>query len=345
MTSSSASFLSSLSLSALCSSPLCLLHGIVIIAGVAVLWRHLFVRWVAFLFSLATPTRKLKDLGQWAVVTGATDGIGRALAEEVAVGGKMSVVLLGRNQQKLDETEQELSAKCSGTDVRFKKVCVDLCADNMAEVMSKVKEQISNLDIGLLINNAGMSYPHAMYFNEVSPSLLDDLITLNVRSVLHLSHLVYEGMRARGRGAIVCVGSGAASLPSEPLYAAYTATKAAVASFCTSLQVECASSGVLVQCHAPLLVTTKLSRCKTPNFMTPSAKQYAKCAVQTILSGSASASKGEVVSSPYYVHSWILSVANCLPCAIWNGYRLTQCIDLRRRALKKAEEQKAAGGK
>eukprot|EP00922_Rhytidocystis_sp_ex-Travisia-forbesii_P043125 GHVS01064426.1.p1 GENE.GHVS01064426.1~~GHVS01064426.1.p1 ORF type:complete len:343 (+),score=59.75 GHVS01064426.1:78-1106(+) len=339
------SFLSSVSFSSLCSSPLCLLHGIVVIAGVLVLWRHLFVRWATFLFSLATPPHQLTDFGEWAIVTGATDGIGRALAEEISTKGGMSVVLLGRSEDRLDQTEKELLAKCDGKDVRFKKICVDLCSENMSEVMSKIKAQIANLDIGLLINNAGMSYPHAMYFNEVSPSLLDSLITLNVRAVLHLSHLVYEDMRSRGRGAIVCVGSGAACLPSEPLYAAYTATKAAVASFCTSLQVECASSGVLVQCHAPLLVTSKLSKCKTPNFMTPSAKQYAKCAVQTILTGSPSGSRGNVVSSPYYVHAWIVAVANFLPCAIWNGYRLTQCIDLRKRAMKKAEEQKAAAGK
>eukprot|EP00922_Rhytidocystis_sp_ex-Travisia-forbesii_P049584 GHVS01073781.1.p1 GENE.GHVS01073781.1~~GHVS01073781.1.p1 ORF type:complete len:352 (-),score=59.67 GHVS01073781.1:400-1455(-) len=339
----SSSFLSCLSISSLFSSPLSLLHGIVVVAGVGVLWRHLFVRWASMLVSLGTPSKKLKDFGTWALVTGATDGIGKAMAEEIAVNGRMSVVLVGRNQQKLDDTERELSTKCSDKDVSFKTICVDLSSDDLVGVMAKIKEQISDLDIGLLVNNAGISYPHAMYFNEVSPALLDSLVNLNIRAVLHLSHLLYGDMRSRGRGAIVCVGSGAASLPSEPLYAAYAATKAAVAGFCRSLQVECAGSGILVQCHTPLLVTSKLSKCKTPNFFTPSAKQYAKCAIASIINGSAGVSNGSVVTSPYFVHDWILSITNFLPSAVWNSYRLPQCVDLRRRAMKKAQEQQQKG--
>ncbi|PHJ15368.1 3-ketoacyl- reductase [Cystoisospora suis] len=79
-------------------------------------------------------------------------------------------------------------------------------------------------------------------------------------------------MCERKRGAIICVGSGASEIASDPLYCAYSATKASAEAFCRSLQPECASKNILVQCHVPLLVTTKLSKVRTASLMTPSTK-------------------------------------------------------------------------
>lgn len=98
-------------------------------------------------------------------------------------------------------------------------------------------------------------------FEELPNGLIDDLISVNIRSVYHLTQMVLPGisklynilwmkkinwcifvdvlgMRERMRGAILCIGSGASELPSEPLYAGYVGTKAAIEGFCRSLQVS-----------------------------------------------------------------------------------------------------------
>lgn len=96
------------------------------------------------------------------------------------------------------------------------------------DVVSKMKDlMIQGLDIGILINNVGVTYPRAMYFHEVDEEIWMNLVRVNIQGTSHVTKTVVPGMLARGRGTIVNIASGASVVvPSHPLYAIYAATKA-----------------------------------------------------------------------------------------------------------------------
>lgn len=280
--------------------------------------------------------RNLTRYGEWAVITGASDGIGKATAVQLAKKGYKKFLFIARNEQKLKDTATELEL-VSPSGITVSSLVIDFATESSETIFNKVSDAVKDLSVGILVNNVGISYPHAMYYDELSLSLLDELINVNVRAGLVVTRAVLPGMKARKQGMIVCVGSGASQVPSDPLYAAYAATKAASEAFCRSLQVEAAPYGIDVQCHVPLLVTTKLSKCKTPGLMTPTTKTYAEAAVAT-MSG-ASYCRSPVIS-PYYVHAFILWLAHWMPRTTWDKIRFGQVKSIRNRALKKKEDQK-----
>ncbi|EPT28542.1 putative 3-ketoacyl-CoA reductase [Toxoplasma gondii TgCatPRC2] len=284
-------------------------------------------------------TRKfqLDKFGEWAVVTGATDGIGKAMAIQMAKKG-MKIFLISRNEERLRQTEQDLQAAVPALR-GVKSFAVDFSEGSTESLFQKLDAALKNLDVGILVNNVGVSYPHAMFYDELDLETLDQLINVNVRSTLVTTRVLYPGMVSRRRGAIICVGSGASEIASDPLYCAYSATKGAAEAFCRSLQPECASKNILVQCHVPLLVTTKLSKMRKTNLMTPSTEKYAKAAVAAIENGSL---RGPTTISPYCVHRCIIWLSNAVPRRIWEAAYLPRCLSIRKRALKKKEQQAEA---
>uniref|UniRef100_A0A453P0C9 Uncharacterized protein n=1 Tax=Aegilops tauschii subsp. strangulata TaxID=200361 RepID=A0A453P0C9_AEGTS len=188
--------------------------------------------------------------GPWAVVTGATDGIGRAIAFRLAASG-LGLVLVGRNPDKLAAVSEEIRAKHPKTEVRT--FVLDFASEGLAAGVEALKDSIRGLDVGVLVNNAGVSYPYARYFHEVDEELMRSLIRVNVEGVTRVTHAVLPGMVDRKRGAIVNIGSGAASVvPSDPLYSVYAATKAYVDQFSRCLYVEYKGKGIDVQCQIGL---------------------------------------------------------------------------------------------
>ncbi|CAI9111178.1 OLC1v1011334C1 [Oldenlandia corymbosa var. corymbosa] len=192
------------------------------------------------------PAKNLKKYGSWALVTGPTDGIGKAFAFQFARKG-LNLVLVGRNPDKLREVSESIQAKYGKTQI--KSVVVDFSGD-LDEGVVRIKEAIDGLDIGVLVNNVGLSYPYARYFHEVDDKLLADLIKINVEGTTKVTQAVLPGMLQRKRGAIVNIGSGAAIvIPSDPLYAVYAATKAYIDQLSRCLYVEYKKSGIDVQCQ------------------------------------------------------------------------------------------------
>lgn len=179
------------------------------------------LKWVYINF--LRPPKNIKKYGSWALVTGSTDGIGKAFAFELAKKG-LNLILVGRNPNKLNDVSTEIQSKFPKTQI--KNVVFDLSGD-LSEGIKKIGDVIEGLDVGVLINNAGISYPYARYFHEVDDELLNNLIKVNVEGTTRVTQAVLPGMLKRKKGAIVNIGSGAAIvIPSDPLYAVYAATKA-----------------------------------------------------------------------------------------------------------------------
>ncbi|QDZ18098.1 short-chain dehydrogenase/reductase [Chloropicon primus] len=263
-----------------------------------------------------------KKYGGYVVVTGCTDGIGKAFCEELAKMG-FPLLLISRTESKLQDLAADLEKK--GVDVDY--VAVDFANATQAK-WKQVKAKIESIDVGMLFNNVGVSYPHAQYLHELDEDVVKQLITVNVDCTTRMTKYVLPGMVKRGKGAIVNIGSGAATvLPSDPLYSVYAGTKAYVDQFSKSLSVEYSKHNIDVQVQAPLFVVSKMSKIRRASVTVPSPKGYAKAGLRAI--------GYEVRTSPYWSHSIIWALISALPVSFMDKMRIGMTTDIRRRALRK----------
>ncbi|MDA2892451.1 SDR family NAD(P)-dependent oxidoreductase [Mycolicibacterium sp. BiH015] len=179
--------------------------------------------------------------GPWALVTGASDGIGRALATEIAATG-INVVVCARSQHRLEALAAELRSD-HGIETRV--LTADLCHRSDVD---KVVEQTAALDIGMVVLAAGFGTSGALGSTPLQEEL--DLIAVNISAVLHLSHTFAGRLVARGSGALVLFGSivGWQGVPGQ---ANYAASKAYAQSLAEGLHHELSPSGVDVLAVAP----------------------------------------------------------------------------------------------
>eukprot|EP01053_Blabericola_migrator_P001442 Blabericola_migrator_1__1441@NODE_1379_length_4678_cov_105_607244_g924_i0_p2_GENE_NODE_1379_length_4678_cov_105_607244_g924_i0NODE_1379_length_4678_cov_105_607244_g924_i0_p2_ORF_typecomplete_len312_score48_31adh_short/PF00106_25/1_9e42adh_short_C2/PF13561_6/1_9e30KR/PF08659_10/1_5e12Sacchrp_dh_NADP/PF03435_18/5_8e05Sacchrp_dh_NADP/PF03435_18/1_2e03Shikimate_DH/PF01488_20/0_024Shikimate_DH/PF01488_20/1_3e02DUF1776/PF08643_10/0_0026Polysacc_synt_2/PF02719_15/0_088Amdase/PF17645_1/2_3e03Amdase/PF17 len=295
------------------------------------------ITWTALIKAWAFPRRKLEDLGPWAIVTGCTDGIGRAYATHLAAANTMNLCLMSRSKEKLDTLKDDLVAAGCKRDI----VVLPLdFSDVSEEQWEQVAKELADKEIGLLINNVGVSYPTSLYLHEVSNDLMKTLINVNVVSVFRMTRMVIKGMCDRNRGAVLCVGSISGAIPS-PLLAGYSAVKASVAAFCKSLQAECREHNVIVQCHAPGFVVTKMSKLRKSSFTAPTPDVLARWSLR-ILKGTCLGGllATPTVLSPYPIHAVLMEIASRLPDTMLEKYTLREQLTLRRKY--QAKQAKAA---
>jgi len=268
------------------------------------------------------PAKRLRRYGTWAVVTGATDGIGRAIAFELAK-QKLNVLIISRTDSKLKEVAKEIQQKYG--DVKVDTLAVDYAAlDDAAK--QKIQSKIDDIEVGVLVNNVGLSYTHPEYFHSLSLNDTENLIALNVTSVSFMSHIVLPQMVSRKRGLIVNMSSAAAIVPS-PLLAQYGAVKSYVNKFSHSLSVEYASYGIDVQVQNALYVATKMAKMR-PSLQTPTAGQFARASVRAF--------GYDRQISPYWVHAILIAFIQRMPSFVADSYLMGMHKSIRLRALKKA---------
>ncbi|XP_010556186.1 PREDICTED: very-long-chain 3-oxoacyl-CoA reductase 1-like [Tarenaya hassleriana] len=276
------------------------------------------LRWVYIYF--LRPAKNLREYGSWALVTGPTDGIGKAFAFQLA-GKGFNLVLVGRNPDKLRDVSDAIRSKYGNTQI--KTVVMDFAGD-LDEGVKRIKETIEGLDVGILINNAGISYPYARYFHEVDEELLRNLIKVNIEGTTKVTHAVLPNMLERKRGAIINMGSGAAALiPSYPFYSIYAGAKTYVDQFTKSLHVEYKKSGIDVQCQVPLYVATKMTSIRRASFMVASPEGYARAALRFVGYGPR--------ATPYWPHSLMGSVISALPESIFESFNVKRCLQIRKK--------------
>jgi short-subunit dehydrogenase len=181
--------------------------------------------------------------GKWALITGASAGIGTALARELAAGGA-NLVLTARRRDRLVGLAAELSAKHN---IRTLVCVADLTQPlGPQQIFSFTEEK--GVAIDLLANNAGFgAYGE---FQKIPRERLVEMTQVNVTAVVHLTHLFLPGMVARGSGDILIVASTAAFQP-VPYISTYAATKAFDLLFAEGLAEEVRQYGVRVCALCP----------------------------------------------------------------------------------------------
>src|ERR1700686_2957357 len=176
--------------------------------------------------------------GKWALITGASAGIGVALARELAAGGA-NLVLTARRQERLEELARELTAK--------HKIKTSVFAADLAEVTAPEKifafTRAQGISIELLINNAGFgAYGE---FPSIEVNRLLDMVQVNCAAVVHLTRLYLPEMVERRSGDILILASTAA-FQAVPYISTYAATKAFDLSFAEALAEELKPHGIRV---------------------------------------------------------------------------------------------------
>jgi hypothetical protein len=228
--------------------------------------------------------------GRWALVTGASSGIGRDVARELAARG-VHCVLVARREERLRETARDLTEH-HGVEAEIE--TADLGAPGAAaELYARLTQRGRSIDV--LVNNAGFAV-HGDFLGQ-DVDRVSEMIRVNVIALTELTHLFATSMAERGGGYVLNVAS-IAGLTPVPTYAAYAATKAYVVSLSESLAHELAPRNVRVTLAMPGVTWTEffeVSGQKTTWFGRMTGKKsadVARVAVEALLKGRSSVITG-----------------------------------------------------
>jgi len=253
--------------------------------------------------------KKLKEYGEWAVVTGATDGIGKEYAKQLAADG-LNIVLISRSKNKLEAVSSEIKESFN---VKVKTITYDFSNTSDYE---EIQEVLKDLDIGILINNVGMAYGSIAPFHELDIERIVQIMNVNMISDARMTHIVQKGMVERKRGAIVHISSGSIYLVAASMNV-YPACKLFMKKFTEALMLE--YQGVVDhQLVSPMYVESNMSKMKA-GFTIPTAKHYVSYALRTI--GVAGDTCG------YPTHELLYVILNNIPVFVsqW-GYMLHRSL-------------------
>ncbi|KAI3419649.1 hypothetical protein GPALN_004085 [Globodera pallida] len=265
----------------------------------------LYVKVLQSLFNIFYPylvgrPRNLRELAGenagWAVVTGATDGIGKAYARELAQRG-FDLVLISRSADKLETVATELkqySRESSGhREVQVRTVQFDFTNAKLADYEQHIFAQLNDINVGILVNNVGMSnandYPER--FDKMPMKFFIKFCMhfpiVNTLPVTVLSAFVLRQMVKRGgRGVVVNVSSASAYIKWYQ-YAVYSATKKYIAHLSDILRKEFAADhpNIVIQTVCPMLVATKLTQRTSRDglsLLSAGPGEFAQQAIRTI---------------------------------------------------------------
>jgi short-subunit dehydrogenase len=192
----------------------------------------------------------MKIKGCRALITGASAGLGREFARQLATRAA-SMVLVARREERLHELRHELGQLDPSLNVHIRRT--DLANPAEVDELTAWLER-EKIDVDLLINNAGVG--DFGPFATIDPARLDQILSVNIVVLTRLTRKLLPGMIAKKRGAILNVSSSAGFLPMAG-FAVYAASKAYVTSFSEALRAEVRGQGVHVSTLCPGPVRTE----------------------------------------------------------------------------------------
>jgi len=190
-------------------------------------------------------------LDKTALITGATSGIGKACAKALAKLG-VDLVLTGRRESRLVTLKEKLEEKY---DIEVKILCFDV--SNQIEVEKTLTNLLSEYEIDILINNAGLALGIEK-LDEGSLSNWENMIDTNIKGLLYVSKIIMSQMREKNKGHIINLGS-IAGVMNYPGGNVYSATKSAVHAISESMNIDLVGTKVRVSNIAPGAVQTEFS--------------------------------------------------------------------------------------
>lgn len=270
-----------------------------------------FVKIYQFIASKILNFRVYKRIsGKRVMVTGASDGIGKQLA--IQLSRRFDVILVGRNREKLEAVAKLCANKPEIQVFDFSQDC------DFPEFQN----------IGLLINNCGVSSDHPSYLTE--EKRLEEIISVNCLNTLKITQQVLKGMAKSKCGYVVNIGSMMGDMPS-PLLSVYGASKSFLRSWSESLHHEMMPFCVNVQLMDTAFVATKMSKVRKTSLFCPSAETYAASVL-----GSIGSVKFVV---PYFPHLLLYLLIEMIPNDIFGVFVLFYTYAMRNKALKREKKK------
>jgi len=258
----------------------------------------------------------------WAIVTGATDGIGKEFTLQLAKRG-FNMILISRSQTKLEETVKEIEVYKVQTQIHV----LDFLHASVADY-DAVADMIDTVEgpITVLVNNVGMTHEFPEKYLETDPQVVRDLVSLNITTLNEMTRIVLPIFVEQKLGYMLNMSSASTWVPA-PLLGTYSATKTYVNVFSKIIQQEYARDGIRVEILAPLWVETKLSKMRR-SFFIPSAHEYVSYAMNTL---------GSRIGphAGYLLHDLAQFFITLLPESMAMSQLRTLHQDIRVRALRK----------
>ncbi|XP_077155759.1 17-beta-hydroxysteroid dehydrogenase type 3 isoform X2 [Ranitomeya variabilis] len=211
------------------------------------------------------PPSFFRRMGEWAVVTGAGDGIGKAYSVELANRG-MNIVMISRTFEKMQKIAMEIEQTTR------RKVLIIEADFTKTGIYKHIEENLKGLEIGILVNNVGMLS---------SPDPCRFLATPNNDE---MTRLVLKQMEQRKKGLIVNVSSAFGIFPC-PLYTIYSASKAFITTFSKALQAEYKTKGIIIQAVSPFGVSTPMTKNQNTNIITKSPRDFVRESLNHVTRG------------------------------------------------------------
>uniref|UniRef100_A0A4W5R6N5 Hydroxysteroid (17-beta) dehydrogenase 3 n=1 Tax=Hucho hucho TaxID=62062 RepID=A0A4W5R6N5_9TELE len=247
-------------------------------AAVVVFYGVKMVRFAKMLYPrvcFPQPDSFFTSMGEWAVVTGGSDGIGKAYAFELA-GRGLNVVILSRTKDKLDRVALEIGET---TGQKVKVIVADFTEDDMYE---HIEEKLKGLNISVLVNNVGILPSHIPCKFLQTKDLeqrITKVINCNVKALVKfmLKGILWDFV-------IVNISSGVASVPS-PMYTMYCASKVFVERFSQGLQAEYKANRIMIQAVAPFGVSTPMTGYQKSNMVTLTAEDFVRTSLEYLQAG------------------------------------------------------------
>ena len=239
------------------------LHNILLFLGFITLVPA-FYNLFSFIYRkfLRFPKNLMKVYGKedsWAVVTGSSDGIGKAFCEALGKRG-FNICFIARNPEKLAQVRKEFQAQYPSVKTAVIVADFSVSSQNPIEFYNNINENLSKEnvnDIAILINNAG--YSDMFYFDKMSEKDMADMISINVYPVVFLSKVIIPKMLNREKRSLIMNLASVSAVVPFPYISVYAATKSfnLVLSRCLGLEYE---GKIDVMPIKPNYVSTKMSR-------------------------------------------------------------------------------------
>ena len=241
-------------------------------------------------------------MGSWALVTGATSGIGESFTRLLAE-NNYNIVLVARDLPRLQERARGLQEKFN---VETHIIQADLATDAGC---SAVEQYIANNQIDVLINNAGFGLNKAFTMSELNAE--QQMFDVLIRTPMRLMHTALPGMKERNKGVIINVSSVAGFIAGGT----YSASKAYLTVLSESLHTELAGTNIRISALCPGFTRTefhqrgRMSMKGLPNFMWLDSDKL-------VARSWSDALKGKAVSIPGWQYQLLVFVIHSLPRAI-----------------------------